>query len=298
MFQLGLILPFKSLMKFLLSLFLFVLTYVHVGAQKYQTVRTVFFDSGKSSMNKSSVLMIKNLHDSLFQKSVVTSIRVFGYCDSIGSVAYNDSLSLKRAQTVKAELQNLGFPDSVFRILKGYGKNYPVNNNDDSMQRQLNRRVTLSIDYDVKSEINSQSKIQNPTPNKSNIDTSNLAVGARIELKNIYFVGGSHQFLKSSDSTLFELLSLMLGMPTLEIEIVGHICCLPSNYIDGIDQETGLQNLSKARSIAVGDYLIKNGISRARLRFKGMGPKQKITQESNLEEQARNRRVEIVVIKR
>lgn len=71
-------------------------------------------------------------------------IRVEGHTDSVGPEAYNERLSLKRAQAVKQAIANDGISPSRI-VTEGYGETYPVASNDDPAGRQRNRRVEVLI---------------------------------------------------------------------------------------------------------------------------------------------------------
>jgi outer membrane protein OmpA-like peptidoglycan-associated protein len=81
------------------------------------------------------------------------------------------------------------------------------------------------------------------------------------------------------------------------IRVEGHICCGPADEIDGIDLETGLENLSISRSMAVQQFLINKGIEAQRISHAGFGHSRPIYPypEKNKEEEQANRRVEIVI---
>jgi outer membrane protein OmpA-like peptidoglycan-associated protein len=67
-------------------------------------------------------------------------ILVAGHTDSIGSHAYNDDLSKRRAAAVKTYLQQFGIEDERL-LVKGFGKRNPVATNDTAEGRAKNRRV-------------------------------------------------------------------------------------------------------------------------------------------------------------
>ncbi|MGA6925485.1 MAG: OmpA family protein [Desulfosarcina sp.] len=74
-----------------------------------------------------------------------TSILVEGHTDSSGSEAYNQSLSERRANSVKNLLVQRGVPE--FRINTiGYGESRSVATNATPAGRQMNRRVEIRID--------------------------------------------------------------------------------------------------------------------------------------------------------
>jgi outer membrane protein OmpA-like peptidoglycan-associated protein len=75
-------------------------------------------------------------------------LEIDGYTDSIGSDEFNQSLSEKRAATVRDYLTGSGVSiNNVFA--RGFGKENPVASNDTAAGRKLNRRVELIVSGDV-----------------------------------------------------------------------------------------------------------------------------------------------------
>ena len=72
-----------------------------------------------------------------------TKIDVNGYCDSIGSAAYNLKLSQRRAEVVDEYLENKGVPAGQLTP-HGYGKTNFVASNRTADGRAQNRRVELT----------------------------------------------------------------------------------------------------------------------------------------------------------
>lgn len=81
---------------------------------------------------------------SLMQKNPSLKIRLDGYTDSTGSVAHNDTLSLRRAQAVVAYLFSSGIARDRLEA-HGYGARHPVATNETEEGRALNRRTELVI---------------------------------------------------------------------------------------------------------------------------------------------------------
>jgi outer membrane protein OmpA-like peptidoglycan-associated protein len=77
-------------------------------------------------------------------------MRVEGHTDSIGSDAVNDSLSLRRAQSVQQWMVSAGFPAAAIQV-QGFGKRKPAVPNvgpsgaDDPAGRARNRRVDIIV---------------------------------------------------------------------------------------------------------------------------------------------------------
>ena len=72
------------------------------------------------------------------------SVAVEGYTDSVGSDAYNQGLSFRRAEAVFRYLANSGVaPDRL--TVEGFGKSNPVATNETEAGRAQNRRVELRV---------------------------------------------------------------------------------------------------------------------------------------------------------
>ena len=74
-----------------------------------------------------------------------TTIRVEGHTDSTGSEAHNQSLSERRAASVKNALVQYGVDASRINAV-GLGKSAPIADNNTEYGRQQNRRVEIRID--------------------------------------------------------------------------------------------------------------------------------------------------------
>jgi outer membrane protein OmpA-like peptidoglycan-associated protein len=74
-------------------------------------------------------------------------VTVVGHTDSTGSDAYNQGLSVRRAEAVVSELVGRGVPPSMLRA-EGVGESQPRADNGTEAGRQLNRRVEILIQPD------------------------------------------------------------------------------------------------------------------------------------------------------
>jgi len=72
------------------------------------------------------------------------SIIIEGHTDNVGTEAYNDALSQKRAESVMNYLASKGVDKNRMSIV-GYGKRRPIASNKDEFGRQLNRRTEIVI---------------------------------------------------------------------------------------------------------------------------------------------------------
>ena len=71
-------------------------------------------------------------------------IRIVGFTDSVGDDAANDTLSLARANAVRAYLQGKGVAAGRIHV-EGWGERQPAADNDSKYGRALNRRVEIYL---------------------------------------------------------------------------------------------------------------------------------------------------------
>jgi outer membrane protein OmpA-like peptidoglycan-associated protein len=108
-----------------------------------------------------------------------------------------------------------------------------------------------------------------------------------VVLRNVFFETGSAALLPMSTTELDRLVALLRETPALRIQVSGHT--------DDVGDDASNQTLSENRAKAVHDYLVQNGITADRLRFKGFGETKPIETNDTPEGRARNRRTEFVV---
>ncbi len=73
-----------------------------------------------------------------------TKVQVAGYTDSTGSAAYNNTLSLQRAQAV-ANYLKLRDVNASRLMVYGYGSSNPIASNATASGREQNRRVEITL---------------------------------------------------------------------------------------------------------------------------------------------------------
>ena len=73
-----------------------------------------------------------------------TAVHIVGHTDSVGSEAYNQQLSMRRASSVKNYLVNKGVGAGRTRT-RGFGETTPVANNATEYGRERNRRVEIYL---------------------------------------------------------------------------------------------------------------------------------------------------------
>lgn len=292
-------------MKYIIALFF---TFIYSYAFSQEQV-SFFFDSNKYVLQKAELV---KLNQWLTANKDVKVVGVYGFCDEVGSVGYNDTLAKKRI-------------DYVFSVIKGkvkiredfktrsFGKLHAL-----STVKSENRKVTLYYilpkDFVNEEEIISEKpeKVQVKAKPKvkfsdtyvyENLDGSTATikmdtvfmkkvstanVGEKLKLENLNFFVDTFAITPQSRSLMFELLTIMKNCPDLKIQIQGHICCVQKDYRD----------LSTQRAKAVYKFLEFNGIDRSRMTFAGLASTKPLypLPEKNEAEREANRRVEIEII--
>jgi outer membrane protein OmpA-like peptidoglycan-associated protein len=107
------------------------------------TLGDVYFDTGRAELKPGVSSKIDQLAQFLVEHPD-RRVQIDGFTDSVGTDAYNEELSQRRANAVREALISRGVEASRIGT-EGYGKSYPVASNNDSGGRQLNRRVEVVI---------------------------------------------------------------------------------------------------------------------------------------------------------
>jgi len=109
---------------------------VLVGRTMFQSDSALLTTEGSNEMRKLAAM--------LRSYESIKRVEVIGHTDSVGSSEYNQSLSERRAETVKEwfEVVVPGFPVTA----RGAGESTPLASNDTDEGRALNRRVEIMVD--------------------------------------------------------------------------------------------------------------------------------------------------------
>ena len=114
-----------------------------VVAQKVTFAADAFFDFNKSVLKPEAKAKLDDLTGKLKGITLEVIIAV-GHTDAIGSDAYNQKLSVRRAESVKAYLVTKGIePNRIYT--EGKGKKQPVADNKTAEGRAKNRRVEIEV---------------------------------------------------------------------------------------------------------------------------------------------------------
>jgi outer membrane protein OmpA-like peptidoglycan-associated protein len=268
--------------------------FIHSAFAQERDSVTINFGFNKYDITSASAAKLDSLVLHL-NSLPVAFMEINGHCDSKGSDGYNDTLSLKRVQSIHDYLKTKNLSSSVSFIDRGFGKRQLLNDEPTEQAQSMNRRVDIIITY--KAEVKVIEAAPAKTVTEFLADTSSRA-GNTIALPNMQFKPGSPTILPESEPVLKEVLTALQNNTQLKISIEGHICCRPETEDDMYLQFR--MSLSEQRAKTVYKYLLGNGISADRLSFKGFGSTQPIfpIPEKSEEQRMANRRVEIRIIEK
>ena len=112
-------------------------------SEKVSFAAEALFDFDKAIVKPEGKLALDELMARLQGMNTEVMIAV-GHTDSVGSDAYNDKLSLRRADAVKAYLVSKGL-DQARLYTEGKGESQPIAPNTTAEGRAKNRRVTIEV---------------------------------------------------------------------------------------------------------------------------------------------------------
>ncbi|MFN8356166.1 MAG: OmpA family protein [Spirosomataceae bacterium] len=148
--------------------------------------------------------------------------------------------------------------------------------------------AVTSRGYLVVTDVVDLSKTPDGQTIKKDILLKPFEVGDKVTLQNIYFEMSKADILEASFAELDKLVRMMKENPSMRIRLEGHT--------DIVGDPVENLKLSQQRVDNVKEYLMKKGISGARIETIGHGSKYPILKKGTDEERRVNRRVEFVIL--
>ena len=113
------------------------------AASKVTYAADAFFDFDKATLKPAGKAKLDDLVDKVKGINLEVIIAV-GHTDNVGTDVYNQKLSVKRAESVKAYLVSKGIEKNRI-YTEGKGEKQPVADNKTSEGRAKNRRVEIEV---------------------------------------------------------------------------------------------------------------------------------------------------------
>ncbi|MCB9550635.1 MAG: OmpA family protein [Myxococcales bacterium] len=117
---------------------------VAVSTSRIEIKQTVYFDTGKASIQARSFNLLNQVALILKANPQITKVRVEGHTDDKGEDAYNRDLSQSRADAVRDYLVAQGVAADRL-VPQGFGEERPIADNRSAAGREKNRRVEFNI---------------------------------------------------------------------------------------------------------------------------------------------------------
>ncbi len=92
------------------------------GAGYASELRTIYFDFDSATITPAGKAKLDTLANALRQDASVKHVRIVGFTDIIGTNSYNNALSQRRANAVKAYLESRGVAVNGNSEVRGLGK--------------------------------------------------------------------------------------------------------------------------------------------------------------------------------
>jgi outer membrane protein OmpA-like peptidoglycan-associated protein len=107
---------------------------------------------------------------------------------------------------------------------------------------------------------------------------------------HLNFESGTTVITKESEATLTDLLAILKAYPAVDSRLEGHT--------DSVGQPAANKKLSEDRAAAIESYLVKSGIDTKRITTAGYGQEKPLASNDTDDGRAKNRRLELVVVKK
>ena len=103
----------------------------------------VFFDFDKSNINAGASDVLQTVSTEM-QSRNIDGIHIVGHTDTSGSAAYNEKLSMRRANAIKSELISMGIPANAITT-GATGENDLLVETQDGIREPANRRGVITF---------------------------------------------------------------------------------------------------------------------------------------------------------
>ena len=252
----------------------------------------LFFDSAKHRITDAHKTQIEAFFKDI-KVEEVRQIRIKGYTDFVGNHVYNNKLSKKRAKAAYSYVtSNYQFTAIAQQGLGELDENIPDATFEEGNSKH--RKVDIILSYEIPKDIH----VSLTRKQRYLAKLPKLSVGEKLRVQHTSFYISTPDITKTSEEDLKGIVKILKAYPKLHILIEGHVCCGDrEEYESKVVSEENLK-LSTERAKNIYFDLIKRGVKKNRLSYKGFGFTRPLDfPESTVEIQQENRRVELKVLK-
>lgn len=277
-------------------------------SQNNQYIINVYFDFNQYTLTKENA---ERLSRQLEQFSIrpIKTLEINAFSDSIGNENGNLRIGELRINEVKNYITSRLKIPSI--IENNYGSSYQRKYKLDSKEiRKIeliftiipkiisNEEIEETQNYPTESSIDYATQIKDTSAIQNQIDrlvltkeeNNNKPISVPKPVVNagtivhtfIYFEGDKSKYLYQPDGELQRIIEIATEHPDLKLLVKGHVCC------------GGTMKLSIKRAKRVYKDLIKKGIKKNRISYKGYGDTEPVADDRDESSRQKNRRVEIL----
>ncbi|MGB0895708.1 MAG: OmpA family protein [Flavobacteriaceae bacterium] len=272
--------------------FLLLFTTICFSQNKAPDSLQLFFDSAKYDITEKHQTQIATFFKGI-KVDEVRQIRIKGYTDFVGNHVYNNKLSKKRAKAAYTYItSNYQFTAIAQQGLGELDDQGPEANFEEGNSKH--RKVDVILSYeppkDVYVSLSRKQRYLKTLPR--------LSVGEKLRVQHTSFYISTANITKTSEEDIEGIVKILKAYPKLHILIEGHVCCGDKEEYDTKVATPENLELSTERAKNVYLELIKRGVKKERLSYKGFGFTRPLDfPETSVKIQQENRRVELKVIK-
>lgn len=276
-----------------LKLLIFICFTVNSYAQvKAPDSLKLFFESAKFSITEAHKVQI----DSFFKNikvDEVLQIRIKGYTDFVGNHVFNNKLSKKRAKAAYSYVTTNYQFTAIAQ--QGLGElDEDVANATIEEGNSKHRKVDIILSYEKPKEAH----VSLTRKQRYLATLPKLTVGEKLRVQHTSFYISTPDITKASEEDIDGIVKILKAYPKIAVLIEGHVCCGDKEEYELKIASPENLKLSSERAKKIYLELIKRGIKKTRLSYKGFGFTRPLDfPENTVKIQQENRRVELKVIK-
>lgn len=252
----------------------------HNSMGKYDIFRVKLEDIGPSKVPEVATLQATVVKNEAEEEVVPVKVAVIS-----GKVTDISTGKPMEARIIYENLEDgeeLGVATSdpqtgMYKIVLPYGKRYAIR-----PERENTLGVSRSIDLTTPGEYKEITG--------QNLEAAPIRAGTAVTLYNVFFEFAKATLEKESFLELDRMIGLLTKNPNMAIEVQGHT--------DNVGSDAANMRLSQQRADAVKDYFLSKGVSPDRVKSTGFGESKPVASNETTEGQARNRRVEFVILRK